>query len=51
MSEYIKYHWDEFRDYCKEDGISLEHKDDWEPWWNIWVAAIKSVLGEDAHDG
>lgn len=47
MEDNIKYHWDEFRDYCEDNGISLEHREDWEPWWTCWKAAIDAKLGED----
>lgn len=33
-------HWDEFRDYCEDVGISLEDAVDWEPWWECWNAAL-----------
>lgn len=36
----IEGHWDEFRDWCEENGVSLEDKDDWEPWWRCWNAAL-----------
>ena len=47
-------HWDEFRDYCEDNGISLEHRDDWEAWWDCWNAALDaednaflSTIGQD----
>jgi len=43
----IDYQWGDFKDYCDDVGISLEHKDDWEPWWDVWCAAIRSILKVD----
>lgn len=37
--------WATFEQYAIEDGISLEHSDDWLPWWECflegWSAGIK----------
>jgi len=33
--------WDEFKEFCEEEGISLEHKDDWGQWWDCWRTAIE----------
>jgi len=35
-----EYCWDEFKDWAEDTSISLEHKDDWEPWWLCWISAI-----------
>ena len=34
------YHWDKFELYADADGISLDHEDDWMPWWECWCAGI-----------
>lgn len=33
-------HWADFKIYAEANGISLEHIDDWEPWWQCWNAAL-----------
>ena len=33
-------HWDAFVRYAGEEGISLEHPDDWRQWWDCWNAAL-----------
>lgn len=35
--------WKHFEKYCLETGISLEHHDDWFPWWECWNAAMDAV--------
>ena len=32
--------WDDFADWCNDNGVSLEHKNDWITWWNCWSNAI-----------
>ena len=39
-------HWNEFRDYCEDNGINLEHPDDWESWWECWNAALDAADGD-----
>lgn len=48
MSENIEYCWDEFRDWCEDNCVSLEHQDDWGPWWDCWKAAIDAKKAQDA---
>jgi hypothetical protein len=33
-------HWSEFLKFAVEAGISLNHPDDWTPWWTCWNAAL-----------
>ena len=44
MSENIEYCWDSFVDWCEDNGIALEYKEDWEPWWGCWKIAIDSKI-------
>lgn len=41
-----EYKWDEFRDWCEDEGVSLDHQDDWVTWWNCWVSAIDAFKGD-----
>ena len=34
--------WGEFMDWCTDNNINLEHKDDWADWWHCWTCAIKA---------
>ena len=36
--------WDEFVDWCEDTGTSLEHEDDWKPWWECLSTAISAKL-------
>jgi len=36
--------WPAFEKYCKEQMISLEHEDDWYPWWHCFVNGANSSL-------
>lgn len=29
-----------FNEYCQAEGISLEHLDDWEPHWKLFMAGV-----------
>jgi len=40
LRDNIEGHWDEFRDWCEDNGVDLEHQDDWMPWWECWNAAL-----------
>ena len=44
MSENSKYCWDEFVDFCEDNGIGLEYKEDWGAWWDCWKAAIDAKM-------
>lgn len=44
MSEVAKYCWDEFADWCQDEGVSLEWQEDWMFWWDCWKTAIDSKL-------
>lgn len=33
----------DFIDWCTEKGISLDHPDDWELWWDCWNTALLSA--------
>ena len=34
--------WLIFREWASEQGIDLDDKDKWGPWWVCWVAAFKA---------
>ena len=36
-------HWIEFCEYAEENGISLEHHEDWYIWWECWNAALDAA--------
>ena len=36
-------HWDAFEIYCNNEGISLDHPDDWEWAWRLWNAALDAA--------
>lgn len=36
--------WDEFVEWCSGNGVSLDHKEDWEPWFECWTAAINAKI-------
>jgi len=36
--EEIKYNWSVFVDLANENGINLDHKDDYDEWWKFWKA-------------
>lgn len=38
--EKVEYFWNEFTEYCEDNGISLDHVDDWGNWWDIWKKAV-----------
>lgn len=44
-------YWEEFTQYCEENGISLDHQDDWEAWWLCWNAALdaRKLNGDVSH--
>ncbi len=44
-----KYRWDKFFNYCGEQGISLDHIEDWGPWWHCWTHAIDVATKEVGH--
>jgi len=39
----IMYCWQKFTVFANEEGISLNDRCDWGPWWDCWVAAIDAV--------
>lgn len=45
VSENIRYRWDEFRDWCEDEDISLRRPTAWQPWWACWKAAIDADKG------
>ena len=50
MSENIKYCWDEFRDWCEDNKVSIEYNEDWEPWWNCWKTAIQARIAAERRE-
>lgn len=42
--------WDEFVDWANDNGIGMEHKEDWEPWFECWCAAIEAKEQYDVED-
>ena len=33
------YNWDTFVLWCEENGVSIEHEDDYLAWWKCWKTA------------
>jgi hypothetical protein len=45
-----EYGWKEFVKFAEQEGINLEHEDDWGPWWNCWKGGyIAAELVELEH--
>jgi len=40
------YGWKSFVRWANKNGVQLEHKEDWEPWWNCWKAAYCVAMNE-----
>jgi len=40
VGQNLIYCWEEFQNWADANGVSLEHEDDWKPWWECWRAAI-----------
>jgi len=38
------YGWDKFCEWANEQGVSLEHKDDWATWWECWKAGYDRAI-------
>jgi len=36
-------HWYDFVNYCENSGIGILHREDWEPWWECWNAALDAA--------
>lgn len=36
-------YWYDFVIYCEDNGIGILHREDWEPWWMIWNAALDAA--------
>lgn len=34
--------WNSFCEYAEQDGISLDHIDDWNPWWQCFLAGAQA---------
>jgi hypothetical protein len=34
--------WSWFKRFAKVNGISLTHKDDWEPWWDCFLTGARA---------
>ncbi len=35
----ILYNWNSFTEWAEENGVSLDHEDDYGPWWDCWKDA------------
>ena len=46
----IEGHWDEFAEWCEDEGIQLEHLDDWGIWWACWNAALDAREKQKSFD-
>ncbi len=52
MIDRDKLCWDQFSDWCEDNGVDVEgHKDDWEPWWDCWSTAVVAKMTSDAEGG
>jgi hypothetical protein len=38
-----RYCLDDFIKWCQGQGVSLEHEEDYKPWWDCWGAAIDAA--------
>jgi len=38
-----------FRLYADKEGISLDHPDDYLPWWECWQSAVESFIIDNCH--
>jgi hypothetical protein len=49
----IELCWDEFVDWCEDNGIEPGgHKDDWGQWWDCWSTAIATkIQADEAEEG
>ena len=36
------HNWPRFTAFCEAEGISLDHEDDWLPWWSCWCAGYQA---------
>jgi hypothetical protein len=32
--------WNVFVNWCEDNGVGLEYKEDWVTWWNCWCDGI-----------
>lgn len=46
----IDGHWDEFADWCRDEGINIDHSDDWRIWWMCWNAALDACEAAELLD-
>lgn len=48
----IEGHWDEFIDWCKDEGVPIEDGiDGWGIWWSCWNAALDAREEQEKLDG
>jgi hypothetical protein len=38
------YGWDKFAVLCEREGVGLEYKGDWEPWWVFWKQGFITAM-------
>lgn len=50
MGENIAYRWDEFRDWCEDQGVLVDDSSEWRQWrelWDCWKAAIDAKTAHE----
>ena len=38
------YDWQAFKQWAEKNGVSLESRGDWEPWWECWKAGYVAAM-------
>lgn len=36
------WHWRIFEQLADDEGVDLDHPDDWYPWWQFFVAGVEA---------
>jgi hypothetical protein len=49
-AENIRLCRDDFEDWCVDNGVDLDHTEDWSAWWSCWTHAVEAKEKLTTHD-